>query len=168
MRVHTQLLSHNSQWGNGEKTSFCWQPSTRLTGPITPACDRYVQYLLMGSNPSVLQRHRWGLQPWRYRLFTYHSSIFTTDSLPFSPIGPAQSPFYPKSINYIRVYVLKGPMAATWSFNHSAIYRNLQLRLAIANDLSLAIGSTRVDWKVSLMQLWPQFNSYNLMHNQES
>jgi hypothetical protein len=59
-------------------------------------------------------------------------------------------------------------MAATWSFDHSAIYRNLHLRLAIANDLSLDIGSTRVDWKVSLMQLRPQFNSYNLMHKQES
>jgi hypothetical protein len=59
-------------------------------------------------------------------------------------------------------------MAATWSFDHSAVYHNLQLHLAIANDLSLAIGSTWVDWKVSLMQLRPQFNSYNLMHNQES
>jgi hypothetical protein len=37
-----------------------------------------------------------------------------------------------------------------------------------ANDLSLAIGSTRVDWKVTLMQLGHQFNYYNLMHNQES
>jgi hypothetical protein len=41
-------------------------------------------------------------------------------------------------------------MAATWSFDHSAIYRNLQLCLAIANDLSLAIGSSRIDQKVSL------------------
>jgi hypothetical protein len=33
------------QWG---KSSFCWQPTTRLTGPISPTCDRYVQYLLTG------------------------------------------------------------------------------------------------------------------------
>jgi hypothetical protein len=59
-------------------------------------------------------------------------------------------------------------MTATWSFDHSASYHNLYLHLAIANDLSLAIGSTRVDGKVSLMQLRPQFNSYNLMHKQES
>jgi hypothetical protein len=26
----------------------------QLTGPITLACDRYVQYLLAGANPSVL------------------------------------------------------------------------------------------------------------------
>jgi hypothetical protein len=31
-------------------------------------------------------------------------------------------------------------MAATWYSDHSAIYRNLYLHLAIANDLSLAIG----------------------------
>jgi hypothetical protein len=63
---------------------------------------------------------------------------------------------------------LKGPMAATWSFDHSAIYHGLQLCLAMANVLSLAIGSPRIDRKVTLMQLGHQFNSYNLMHIQES
>jgi hypothetical protein len=33
----------------------------QLTGPISPACDRYVQYLLARANPSVLNRHRKGL-----------------------------------------------------------------------------------------------------------
>jgi hypothetical protein len=59
------------------------------------------------------------------------------------------------------------PMAIMWPFDYSAIYRNLYLRLAIANDLPLAIGSTRADWKVVLIQLEYQSNSYNLMHNQE-
>jgi hypothetical protein len=40
-------------------------------------------------------------------------------------------------------------MAATWSFDHSAIYHSLHLRLAIANDLSLVIGVTRIDRKLS-------------------
>jgi hypothetical protein len=30
----------------------------QLTGPVTPACDRYIQYLLAAVNPSVLNRHR--------------------------------------------------------------------------------------------------------------
>jgi hypothetical protein len=55
-------------------------------------------------------------------------------------------------------------MAAPWSSDHSAIYRGLHLRLAIANDLSLAIWFTRIDQKVILMQLGYQFNSYNLLH----
>ncbi len=60
-RVRTQLLSHNSQWGSWEKASFYWQLATRFTGPITLACDRYVQYLLVEANPSVLNQHKWGL-----------------------------------------------------------------------------------------------------------
>jgi hypothetical protein len=59
-------------------------------------------------------------------------------------------------------------MATTWSSDHPAIYRSLHLHLAIANDLSLAIGVTRIDRKVILIQLGYQFNSYNLMHIQES
>jgi hypothetical protein len=63
---------------------------------------------------------------------------------------------------------LKGPMTATCSSDYPAIYRGLQLRLTIANDLSLAIESSMIDRKVTLMQLGHQFNSYNLMHIQES
>jgi hypothetical protein len=59
-------------------------------------------------------------------------------------------------------------MAAMWSSDHLAISCSLQICLDIANDLSLAIGSSRIDQKVTLMQLGHQFNSFNLMHNQES
>jgi hypothetical protein len=55
-------------------------------------------------------------------------------------------------------------MVATWSSDHSTIYRRLYLRLVIPNDLSLAIGSKRIDQKVIVMQLGTKFNSYNLMH----
>jgi hypothetical protein len=44
-------------------------------------------------------------------------------------------------------------MATTWSSDHSVIYRSLHLHLVIANDLSLAIGVTRIDQKVIVMQL---------------
>jgi hypothetical protein len=58
--------------GVGER---CFSPMVtqlhQLTRPISPACDMYVQYLLAGANPSVLNRHRRGLQPWRCRLATY-------------------------------------------------------------------------------------------------
>jgi hypothetical protein len=59
-------------------------------------------------------------------------------------------------------------MAATWSSDYSAIYRDLQLCIAMANDLFLATGFTRIDRKDNLMQLGHQSNSYNLMHIQES
>jgi hypothetical protein len=44
-------------------------------------------------------------------------------------------------------------MIVTWSFDHSAVYRSLHLRLVIANDPSLVIGATRIDQKVVVMQL---------------
>jgi hypothetical protein len=68
------------------------QQATRLTELIWPACDRYVQYLLTGANPLVLNRHRRELQPWRCWLVTYHFSTFPTSCLPFPPKGPARSP----------------------------------------------------------------------------
>jgi hypothetical protein len=58
--------------------------ATRLTWSILPACDQYIQYLLTGANPSVLNRHRRGLQPWMCRLTTLHSLTFPTDSPPLS------------------------------------------------------------------------------------
>jgi hypothetical protein len=66
--VRTQFLSQANQWSSRLKPSFCWWQATRLTGPISPVCDRYVTHLLMGANPSVLNRHRRGLQPCRCRL----------------------------------------------------------------------------------------------------
>jgi hypothetical protein len=88
--------------------------------------------------------------------------------LPFSSRGPARSPYYPKTKHLIQDLSLTRPMATTWSSDHLVIHRNLHLCLAIANDVSLVIESTRVVWMVTLMQLGHQFNSYNLMHNQES
>jgi hypothetical protein len=55
-------------------------------------------------------------------------------------------------------------MVAPWSSDHSTIYHGLYLRLAIANDLSLAMAFTRINRKVVLMQLGYQLKSYNLMH----
>jgi hypothetical protein len=64
------------------------QQATRFTGAISPACDRYVQYLLMGANWMVLNRHRRGLQPWRCRLATYPLPTFPTRCLPFPLVAP--------------------------------------------------------------------------------
>jgi hypothetical protein len=61
--VHIPLLSDNSQWSSGEKSSLHWWQTTRLTGPIIAACNQYIQYLLTGANPTVFNRHRRGLQP---------------------------------------------------------------------------------------------------------
>jgi hypothetical protein len=64
----------------------------QLIGPVSPVCDRYVQYLLTGVNPSVLNPHRRGLQPWRCRLATYLLPDLPNQLSPLSPNGPARSP----------------------------------------------------------------------------
>jgi hypothetical protein len=88
----SQFLSQHSHWSSALKLNICQQQATRFTGPISPACNRYVQYLPMGTNHSVLNRHRQGLphrKPW--------NSCITLPALPFwgfhwSPLnGPARS-----------------------------------------------------------------------------
>jgi hypothetical protein len=95
--VRTQLLSQNSQRSSGKKSSFCWQPATRLTEPISSAWYRYVQYLLAGANPSVLNRQRRGLQP---------------------PKGPTRSQVI-QSQHSLKSKWCEAPIANLWSFDHS-------------------------------------------------
>jgi hypothetical protein len=64
----------------------------QLTGSISPACDRYVQYLLTGANPSVLNWHRRELQPWRCWPATYPLPDLPNQLSPLSPNSPARSP----------------------------------------------------------------------------
>jgi hypothetical protein len=64
----------------------------QLTRPISPACDRYVQYLLAGVNWTVLNWHRRGLQPWRCQLATYPLPDLPNQLSPLFPNGPTRSP----------------------------------------------------------------------------
>jgi hypothetical protein len=90
-RIRTQFLSRANHWSSGGKATLCWHQTTRLTGPITPTCDRYVQYLLMWANSSVLNWHRRGLQPCRCRLANTTPWPSQPTVLHFLPNGPTQS-----------------------------------------------------------------------------
>jgi hypothetical protein len=90
--VCTQFLSQANQWSSRIKPSFCRGQATRLTGPISLACDQYIQYLFAGANPSVLNWHRRGLQHLRCWLSTYHSPTFPISCLHFPPKGPSRPP----------------------------------------------------------------------------
>jgi hypothetical protein len=79
-------------WSRGEKFRPNGIQLHQLTGLITPACDRYVQYLLTGANRTILNRHRQKLQPWRCRLATYPLPDLSNQLSPLSPNGPARSP----------------------------------------------------------------------------
>jgi hypothetical protein len=73
-----QFLSQHSHWSSSHKPSICWRQATRLIGPISPACDRYVQYLVTGTNPSVLNRHKRGLPHRNLRIRTTLFPSFTS------------------------------------------------------------------------------------------
>jgi hypothetical protein len=91
-RVRTQFLSEANHWSSRLKPVFCRWQGTRLTRPISLACDRYVQFLLAGANPAVLNRHRRGLHPLSCRLSTYHSPTIPSSCLHFPPMSSARSP----------------------------------------------------------------------------
>jgi hypothetical protein len=78
------------QW---RKLNTHQEQATRFTGTISPTCDRYVQYLLMGANRMVLNRHRRGLQPWRCQLTTYPLPDLPNQLSPLSPSDPVRSPY---------------------------------------------------------------------------
>jgi hypothetical protein len=80
----SQFLFQHNYWSSALKPSIYWWKTTRLIGPISLVCDQYVQYLLMGANPSVLNRHRRGLEPWWCRLATSRALTFPTDGPPLS------------------------------------------------------------------------------------
>jgi hypothetical protein len=66
----------------------------QLTRPISPACDRYVQYFLMGTNPSVLNRHRRELPHRNHKIAIAFSPPF-----PFEcSTGPSK---WPRSVSIL-------------------------------------------------------------------
>jgi hypothetical protein len=84
------------QW---RKSNICRQHATRLTGPISPVCDRYIQYLLIGTNPSVLNWQRRGLPHRNLRIAITLSLSFPSECSTGPLNGPAWSPFYPTFIS---------------------------------------------------------------------
>jgi hypothetical protein len=105
--VRILFLSWANQWSSGESQNIYQQQATRLTGPISPSCDRYVQYLLTGANRMVLNWHRRGLQPWRCRLSMYHSLTFPTSCLPFPLVTPPGLHFFHAPLIKPQCWVLK-------------------------------------------------------------
>jgi hypothetical protein len=79
--AHLILPPSRQPWSRGERFWPNGYIAISAHWIHIPACDRYVQCLLTRANPSVINRHRWELQPWSCQLSTYH----------FPPKGPARS-----------------------------------------------------------------------------
>jgi hypothetical protein len=106
-RVRTQLLSWASQWSRGRKLSSWQWSTTRFTGPISPACDWYVQYLLMGPTEWSLTDPSEGYNLGGADLPHTHSPTFPTSCLPFSLVAPPGLYFNQVSLIKPKCWVLK-------------------------------------------------------------
>jgi hypothetical protein len=93
--VRTQFLSQANQWSSRFKPSFCRWQDTRLTEPISPACDQYIQYLLTSTNSSVLNWYKREIPHRILRIAKALSPPFPSEC----STGPARSPFYPTLIS---------------------------------------------------------------------
>jgi hypothetical protein len=107
--IHGSVPSFSPEPANeavGAKPSIYRWPATRLIGPITPVCDRYVQYLLVGANRTVLNRHRWG--------YNLRDAGFPRTTP--QPFRPAVSPFHlraPPGLQFNQVLTTK-PKCWVW------------------------------------------------------
>jgi hypothetical protein len=116
--LRTQFLFQDSHWSSDGKATLCWWQATRLTGPISLACDWYVQYFLAGANLSVLNRHRRG-----------YNHLRALPSLRLSNLNITSSE---KMIwSTYRWHKVFRPLD---------VYRSLYLRLAMTNVLQLLKG----------------------------
>jgi hypothetical protein len=122
----------------------------QLTGPISLTCDRYVQILASGGQPIGHKLTQVGATA--LKVSSFHTPLPDLPNWWSSPFHLRAPPDHQFSQNLTTKTELsfKDPKAVTWSSNHSVIYHGLQLCLIIADDLSLAIGSSRIDRKVSL------------------
>jgi hypothetical protein len=147
-RVCTQFLSRVSHWSSGGKVTLYWCQTTRLTRPIYQHVIDTFNTCSRGATHRSLTDTGGG-----YNLGCAdfpHSTLRSSQPVIFTfqlrtPPG--------LQLNYIPPIKLKLSfkeyMAVTRSFDHLTIYHNLPLRVAIANDLFLAIGFTRIDRNIT-------------------
>jgi hypothetical protein len=150
--VCTQFLSQASQWSSEES-------QTSVDSRLLDLPDPYHWHAISTFNTcSRGSTHRSLTDTGRgYNLggtgFTHiHSPTFPTSCLHFPLRAPPSLYFNQVPLTKPK-FEFKEPTAATWSFDHLAIYHSLHLCLAIANDQSLVMGSTRIDQKVIVTQL---------------
>jgi hypothetical protein len=66
-------------WSRGERFRPRGDTATSAYWAYNTSIRSVHSILARGANPSVLNWHRWGLQPWRCQLSTHHSPTFPTD-----------------------------------------------------------------------------------------
>jgi hypothetical protein len=97
-----------------------------LLGPFHQHATCMFNTCSRGANPSVLNQHRRGLQFWRCRLTTSHSSTFPTIGLPFPPKGPTRSQVINQLITIrTKSHEWEPPLDSTVTYHLSIAWANI-------------------------------------------
>jgi hypothetical protein len=131
--VRTQLLSHNSQRAVGKSQAPVDHRLLGLPGPYHRHAISAFNTCSWGPTEQSLMNTGGG--------YNLGGVGFPTSCPHFPLMAPPGLHFNQALANRPKCLVFKDLMAATWSFDHSVIYRSLHLRLSIANDLYLVVGS---------------------------
>jgi hypothetical protein len=112
---------------SGKKSSSCWQLTTRLTGHISPACDRYVQYLLTGPTERSLIDTGGGYNLGGATLPHTHFPTFPTSYPHFPLVAPSGLQFNQVLITRSKCWVLENlwpprGLSTTWQSTVAYIY----------------------------------------------
>jgi hypothetical protein len=139
--VRTQLLSHNSQRAVGKSQAPVDNRLLGLSGPHHRHAIGTFNTCSRGTTERPLIGTGGGYNLGGDSFPHTHSPTFPTSCPHFPLMAPLSLHFNQILAKRPKYIVFKEPMAAMWSFDHSAIYHSLHLRLAIANDLSLVVGA---------------------------
>jgi hypothetical protein len=132
-----------------------------LLGPKTPACNWYFQYLLPGTNPSVLNRHMQGLPHRNLRIGMALSLPLPFDYSTDPPNDPAQSQIIHTTITKIELEREHDLNLTSGSLNStSTIAYHLSIALLMVSHHKM--GATRINRKVSLNATTVSTSSYRL------
>jgi hypothetical protein len=140
-QVRTQFLSHNSQGAVRKSQALVDNRLLGLPGPYHRHAIGTFNTCSRGPTKRSLIDTGGGYNLRGAGLPHTHSPTFPTSCPHFPLVAPPGLHFNQILAKRPKCWVFKEPMAATWSFDHLAIYHSLYLRLAIAKDLSLVVGS---------------------------
>jgi hypothetical protein len=91
-RSATQFLSQDKHWSSNESQTYVDNKLYRFTRRITPACNRYIQYLLTGPTHRSLTNTGGGYNLGGASLPHHTTRPSQLTILRFPPKGPARSP----------------------------------------------------------------------------
>jgi hypothetical protein len=143
-----------------------------LSGPINPICGQYKSKLVhQGQNDAVLNRHRWGLLPWKLRIAATLSPSFPFEwsTFPYLP-RPVTTTYMNINIasthhNHHTFLVHEKDVLHVSGTYHSSSTDVYQISIALVDSINTS--TIRMTYgRVLPCNLSPSYNTLHVVHNQ--